>query len=115
MAEDERPFYEQVVGWLLRSTDRVAVDVGCGGGGMTLALAGAMDPNEQVVAVDAEPEVLSALRDRLDARHSAAAEVTLVAADFGKGVDEVRSAMARPADLVWASASVHHLGDQQAA
>ncbi len=115
MAEDERPFYEQVVGWLLRSTDRVAVDVGCGGGGMTLALATAMDPNGQVVAVDAEPEVLSALRDRLDARHSAAAEVTLVAADLGKGVDEIRAALARPADLVWASASVHHLGDQQAA
>lgn len=43
------------------------------------------------------------------------AEVTLVQADLGDGVESVRDAMAAPADLVWASASVHHVGDQQAA
>jgi SAM-dependent methyltransferase len=116
MARDDRPWYEELAGWLLRPADRVAVDIGCGGGGMTLALAAAMDNGGQVVAVDAEPELLTAVRDQATAGGiDRLAEVTLVPADLGDGVESVREAMAAPADLVWASASVHHVGDQQMA
>jgi SAM-dependent methyltransferase len=116
MARDERPWYEELAGWLLRPADRVAVDIGCGGGGMTLALAAAMDVGGQVVAVDAERELLAAVRDQAAAGGTERlAELTLVQADLGEGVQSVREAMAAPADLVWASASVHHVGDQQMA
>ena len=116
MARDDRSWYEELSGWLLRPADRVAVDIGCGGGGMTLALAAAMDVHGQVVAVDAEQQLLAAVRDQAMAGGiDRLAEVTLVQADLGDGVESVRDAMAAPADLVWASASVHHVGDQQAA
>ena len=116
MARDDRPWYEELAAWLLRPGDRVAVDIGCGGGGMTLALATAMGASGQVVAVDAEQEVLAAVHDQVTAiSQDQSAQVALVPADLGDNVETVREAMAEPADLVWASASVHHVGDQQAA
>ncbi|HEX6234187.1 MAG TPA: class I SAM-dependent methyltransferase [Jiangellaceae bacterium] len=116
MARDDQPWYEELAAWLLRPTDQVAVDIGCGGGGMTLSLAAAMGSSAQVVAVDGEPELLAAVRDQVTAAPlGRLAEVTLVAADLSDGVESVREAMAAPADLVWASASVHHVGNQQAA
>lgn len=115
MARDDWQWYEELAGRLLRPADRVAVDIGCGGGGMTLALAAAMDIDGQVVAVDAEQQLLAAVRDQTAGGTDRLAEVTLVQADLGDGVESVREAMAAPADLVWASASVHHVGDQQAA
>lgn len=116
MARDDRPWYEELGAWLLRPSDRVAVDVGCGGGGMTLALAAVIDRSGQVVAVDSEQEVLAAVRDQVTAAATKElAQVALVPADLGDGVESIREALAAPADLIWASASVHHLGDQQAA
>lgn len=127
LAQDEQAWYGQLAAMLLRPGDRVTVDIGCGGGGMTLALAGvlaglagvASDRTEpgRVVAVDAEPELLAAVREQLAARsgRTGSVQVDLVAADLGAGVGPVREALAGPADLVWASAAVHHVGDQQAA
>jgi SAM-dependent methyltransferase len=147
LARDEQRWYEALVPALLRPGDRVAVDVGCGGGGMTLALAaalgaapadagtpaagapvagapvagapaagGAAAGGTQVVAVDGAPEVLEAVRQRLAGSDAAPlARVDLVTADLGSGVEPVQRALRRPADLVWASASVHHVGDQQRA
>jgi SAM-dependent methyltransferase len=115
-AGDEQEWYETLAPGLLRPGDRVAVDIGCGGGGMTLALAAALGEPGRVVAVDAEPEMLAAVRERVAARSAGAlAKVEVVAADLGERFDPVRVALAGPADLVWASASVHHVGDQQAA
>jgi SAM-dependent methyltransferase len=123
MAREEQAWYEAMAPALLRPGDTVAVDVGCGGGGMTLALAAALGERGQVVAVDAEPGLLTAVRAELAARPPAQrlARVGLVEADLGKGVAPLRAALAEAtgsaasADLVWASASVHHVGDQQAA
>jgi SAM-dependent methyltransferase len=111
-ARQDREWYETLLPTLLRPDDRVAVDVGCGGGGMTLALATALGQDGRVVAVDTEPQLLSAVRAEAA---SCPARVDLVEADLGDGVAPVREALAEPADLVWASASVHHVGDQQAA
>jgi len=41
-ATDEADWNETVAVSLVRSTDQLAVDVGCGGGGMAMALAGAL-------------------------------------------------------------------------
>jgi SAM-dependent methyltransferase len=137
LARDEQRWYEALAPALLRPGDRVAVDVGCGGGGMTLALATALGAapadagapvagapvagapvpgGAQVVAVDGAPEVLEAVRQRLaGSGPTPLARVDLVTADLGRGVAPVQQALHRPADLVWASASVHHVGDQQRA
>lgn len=115
LAQDEQQWYERLAAALLRPDDRVAADIGCGGGGMTLALAGALGEPGRVLAVDGTPEVLAAVRERLAGRAEPLARVDLVEANLDAGVDPVRSAAAGPVDLVWASASVHHAGDQQAA
>lgn len=121
-AHEDRDWYEAMAEWLVRPDDRVAVDVGCGGGGMTLTLATALGRPGRVAAVDSEPQVLAAVGAEVAAARSGPpladetlAEVTLVTADLHGGVDPVREALSGPADLIWASASVHHVGDQQAA
>ncbi|HEY8471705.1 MAG TPA: methyltransferase [Natronosporangium sp.] len=115
-AQDEQAWYESLAEWLLHAGDRVAVDVGCGGGGMTLALAAALGDRGQVVAVDGEPALLAAVRSAVAARAGEPlAPVVTVPADLAEGVATIRAALPGPADLIWASASVHHVGDQQAA
>jgi SAM-dependent methyltransferase len=94
---------------IARDTDRLAVDAGCGDGRMTRALAAALPPAARVVGVDASAEMLA-----VAARESAEAgdRVGFVQASFEEGFT---AAVGEPADLVWASVSVHHAGDQQAA
>jgi SAM-dependent methyltransferase len=109
-AAQEGEWYAAVAAWLVRRGDRVAMDVGCGGGGMAAALAGVLGEAGTVVAADAWPDVLAEADRRLA---GAPAQVVCVLADLGEGVEPLRGYV--PADLVWASASVHHVGDQQAA
>jgi SAM-dependent methyltransferase len=113
-ARDDQGWYSGLANELVRPGDRTAVDVGCGGGGMTLALAGALGSDGLVIATDTVPQMLEAVGEQLDGL-AGRARVELVVADLGEDVDPVRAALTRPADLVWASASVHHVGDQQAA
>lgn len=109
-AGQERDWYAAVVAGLVRAGDRVAMDVGCGGGGMASALAAALGDGGLVVAADAAPEILAEAGRRLA---DAPALVELVLADLGEGVEPLRAHA--PADVVWACASLHHVGDQQAA
>jgi SAM-dependent methyltransferase len=98
-----------VAAQLVGPATRVAVDVGCGGGGMAKALADAVPAGATVVAIDADPDVLEQAR----AHTGGAVRCELGSLDDGPG--PLRAAIGGPADLVWASASVHHAGDQQAA
>jgi len=108
-AANEADWNAAVAAGLVRDSDKVAVDVGCGGGGMAKALAEAMPAGTTVVAIDADPDVLEQARE-----HTAGA-VRCELASMDDGAEPLRKAIDAPADLIWASASVHHAADQQAA
>ncbi|MFG1905569.1 class I SAM-dependent methyltransferase [Kribbella sp. NPDC048928] len=107
-AAGEADWNAAVAGTLVRDTDKVVADVGCGGGGMAKALAEAR-PGATVVAIDADPDVLA------QAREHTGGLVRCELASMDDGAEPLRQAIAAPADLIWASASVHHAADQQAA
>ncbi|HZX03071.1 class I SAM-dependent methyltransferase [Kribbella sp.] len=107
-AEGETDWNAAVAGTLVRDGDQVLADVGCGGGGMAKALAEAR-PGTTVVAIDADPDVLE------QAREHTAGLVRCELASMDDGAEPLRQAIGAPADLIWASASVHHAADQQAA
>ncbi|MGW6195515.1 class I SAM-dependent methyltransferase [Kribbella sp. NPDC055110] len=107
-AEGEADWNAAVARSLVRDGDKVLVDVGCGGGGMAKALAEAL-PGASVVAIDADPDVLE------QAREHTAGLVRCEVASMDDGAEPLRRAIDAPADLIWASASVHHAADQQAA
>lgn len=108
-AANEADWNAAVAAGLVRDSDKVAADVGCGGGGMAKALAAAMPAGTTVVAIDADPDVLEQARE-----HTAGA-VRCELASMDDGAEPLRKAIDAPADLIWASASVHHAADQQAA
>lgn len=114
-ADDHSRWYDAFARELVRPADRLAVDVGCGGGGMISALLEALPAEASVIGVDGNADVLAVARERITAAVDAvdAGRVRLVHLDLEADL----SAVAEPAtaDLVWASAVVHHLGDQQRA
>ncbi|MGN7701807.1 class I SAM-dependent methyltransferase [Cellulosimicrobium sp. 22601] len=83
---------------------RIVVDLGAGTGTGTRALARAF-PDAEVVSVDADPAMLERLRDGL-AGPGLEARVRTVEADLDAGWSDVGAA-----DVVWASASLHHVAD----
>ncbi|MDK1474583.1 class I SAM-dependent methyltransferase [Streptomyces sp. 549] len=108
-ADLHRPALLEAAAWL---PDEPAVgsvlDVGSGPGRMACLLAGRF-PQAQVTAVDGSAELLA--RARAHAADTATADrLTTHRADLPDGFAELA-----PADLVWSSRAVHHLGDQQAA
>ena len=59
---------ERILGDLVRPGDR-CLDVGCGYGYFTVALARLVGPTGSVVAVDIQPEMLKGVRRRAEAQH----------------------------------------------
>ncbi|MEU8618442.1 methyltransferase [Streptomyces sp. NPDC048623] len=111
-AETQSPLYAEAAAWLASllpaGSVRRVLDVGSGPGVVTALLAEAF-PEAEVVAVDATPELLALARERADARGLGDRVGTLRAelpGDFGT---------LGTADLIWASNSLHHIGDQRAA
>jgi SAM-dependent methyltransferase len=94
------------------------VDVGCGGGGMALAMARRLAPGGRVVAMDPHGDVLDAarahLRDGLG-EPDYGPRVDFVTAALEDGVRGLREAIGGEPYLIWASAVIHHVGDQQGA
>ncbi len=85
------------------------VDVGCGAGGMSAALAATLDTGARLVLVDATPELLAEAKS-VAAQAADGVRIQTVEADVAAGLP----AEVPPADLIWASHVVHHLPDQQA-
>ncbi|MET9988155.1 class I SAM-dependent methyltransferase [Streptomyces mutabilis] len=110
-AELYTPLYRQAMTWLAREvTDPgLVVDVGSGPGVVSCLFVDAF-PGARVVAVDGAAPLLERARDRA-ARQGAADRFGTLAGDLPGVLDELDY----PADLMWASQSLHHLGDQRAA
>ncbi|CCK26264.1 hypothetical protein BN159_1885 [Streptomyces davaonensis JCM 4913] len=110
-AELFTPLHEHALAWLggKQTEPGLIVDAGSGPGVVSCLLADSF-PGARVVAVDGSEPLLHLARER--------AERLGVADRFATLTGELPDAMADldyPADLIWASQSLHHLGDQQAA
>jgi SAM-dependent methyltransferase len=112
-ARTDAEWYAAVAAVLARPTDRLLADLGCGGAGMAAALAVAV-PEARVVAVDSDDEVLAAAVDNLAAA-GVRDRVHLATVDLAAEPAGLAAALGGRADLIWASAVVHHAGDQQGA
>ncbi|WP_432098764.1 class I SAM-dependent methyltransferase [Streptomyces sp. WAC 04229] len=110
-AELYTPLYRQAMSWLAREvTDPgLVVDVGSGPGVVSCEFADVF-PGARVVAADGAGPLLDRARDRA-ARLGVADRFGTLTGDLPGALGELEY----PADLMWASQSLHHLGDQRAA
>ena len=109
---------ELLLGFVTETAARVAalrtapvarvLDLGSGPGVGTCELA-LRFPTARVVAVDATPAMLERVSTRA-AAHGVGDRVTTLLAELPDGVADLE-----PADLVWASNALHHVGDEVAA
>lgn len=110
-AELYTPLYERALAWLGKEVTEPGLIVDAGSGpGVISCLFAETFPGARVFAVDGSEELLQRARAR--------AERTGVADRFGTVTGELPQALDEldyPADLLWASRSLHHLGDQRAA
>ncbi|MFG3008980.1 class I SAM-dependent methyltransferase [Streptomyces cinerochromogenes] len=110
-AELFSPVYERAMAWLGQEVTEpgLIVDAGSGPGVVSCLFAEAF-PGARVVAVDATAPLLERARARA-ARQGVADRFDTLAGELPEILDELEY----PADLLWASRSLHHLGDQRAA
>jgi SAM-dependent methyltransferase len=102
-AEITRDQTDELTAWIATATGEVTriLDLGAGTGAGTFALLRRF-PGATVTAVDTDPDMLH----RLKARAGEAGHVHTVQADLDAGWPDLE-----PVDLVWASASMHHMAD----
>ncbi|QLJ03964.1 methyltransferase domain-containing protein [Streptomyces sp. NEAU-sy36] len=105
------PLYEQALGWLAGEVPEpgLIVDAGSGPGVLSCLFARTF-PGARVVAVDGTAPLLDRARARA-ARQGFGDRFDTLAGEL----PEVLEKLERPAGLLWASRSLHHLGDQRAA
>ncbi|WP_077800517.1 trans-aconitate 2-methyltransferase [Streptomyces sp. JHA26] len=110
-AELLTPLYRQAMAWLAREVTGpgLVVDAGSGPGVVSCLFAEAF-PDAGVVAVDGAGPLLERARDRA-ARLGVADRFGTLTGDLPGVLGELE----HPAGLLWASQSLHHLGDQRAA
>jgi SAM-dependent methyltransferase len=110
-AELFSPLYGQVADWLRerQPEPELIVDAGSGPGVISCLLADTF-PKARVVAVDGSEPLLEAARARA-ARLGIADRFSTLEAELADGLGDLEY----PADLLWASRSLHHVGDQRAA
>src|SRR4051812_29121426 len=103
-AEVLHDFHHEVITWAGSVTPERArvVDLGAGTGTGSLALARHL-PHAEVIAVDVDDEMLKHLRHKAESA-GLAERIRTVRADLDQPWPELG-----PADLIWASASLHHM------
>lgn len=110
-AELFTPLYERALTWLAKEVTEPGLIVDAGSGpGVISALFAETFPGARVVAVDGSAELLERARARAE-RQGAADRFGTLLGELPGVLDELDY----PADLLWASRSIHHLGDQSAA
>ena len=109
-AELFAPLYERAMAWLAkeRTDPGLIVDVGSGPGVVACLFAETF-PGARVVAVDFSEPLLERANARADRLGFGDRFGTLTGE-----LPEVLGELEYPADLLWASRSLHHLGDQRA-
>ncbi|WP_031224430.1 class I SAM-dependent methyltransferase [Streptomyces roseochromogenus] len=110
-AEVHSPAYARALAWLGKEVTEpgLIVDAGSGPGVIACLMAEAF-PGARVVAADASAPLLERARARA-ARQGVADRFDTLAGELPESLRELEY----PADLLWASRSLHHLGDQKAA
>ncbi len=110
-AELFTPLYERALAWLghKQTAPGLIVDAGSGPGVVSCLLADAF-PGARVVAVDGTEPLLERAHARA-ARLGVADRFGTLAGELPGVLDDLDY----PPDLLWASRSLHHLGDQRAA
>ncbi|GAA0538410.1 hypothetical protein GCM10011581_05410 [Saccharopolyspora subtropica] len=107
------PEIAELVGTLLRPTDRTVLEIGAGAGGTAAAFASALaETGGSVTIVDAAPQLLAAARSRAE---QVCDRVAVRAVEADAADDSLLDAVGAQADLVYAAFVVHHLPDQLAA
>lgn len=110
-AELLTPLYERALNWLAKEVTEPGLIVDAGSGpGVISCLFAETFPGARVVAVDGSEPLLERARDRAVRQGSGDRFGTLAGE-----LPDVLGELDYPADLLWASRSVHHLGDQGAA
>ncbi|MGA5121812.1 class I SAM-dependent methyltransferase [Streptomyces pseudogriseolus] len=110
-AELFTPLYEHALAWLAKEVTEPGLIVDAGSGpGVISGLFAETFPGARIVAVDGSGELLERARARA-ARLGAADRFDTLTGDL----PGVLAELDYPADLLWASRSIHHLGDQGAA
>ncbi|MFH9087251.1 class I SAM-dependent methyltransferase [Streptomyces sp. NPDC017673] len=110
-AELFTPVYERAMAWLAREVTEPGLIVDAGSGpGVVSCLFAEVFPGARVVAVDATAPLLERARARA-VRRGVADRFDTVTGELPEVLDQLEY----PADLLWASRSLHHLGDQRAA
>ncbi|MFI2203268.1 class I SAM-dependent methyltransferase [Streptomyces sp. NPDC020192] len=109
-AELYGPAYARALAWLGKEVTEpgLIVDAGSGPGVIACLMAEAF-PGARVVAADGAAELLERARARA-ARQGIADRFDTIAGELPDSLKELDY----PADLLWASRSLHHLGDQRA-
>ncbi|MFI9645282.1 class I SAM-dependent methyltransferase [Streptomyces sp. NPDC052040] len=110
-AELFAPLYTSVTAWLAEQSPEpgLIVDTGSGPGVVAVLFAEAF-PGARVVAADGSGPLLERARARAD-RLGLTGRFDTITGELPDSLD----ALDRPADLLWAGNSLHHLGDQKAA
>ncbi|MFE1750993.1 class I SAM-dependent methyltransferase [Streptomyces anandii] len=110
-AELFAPLYERAMAWLAKEVTEPGLIVDTGSGpGVVACLFAETFPGARVVAVDGSEPLLERARARA-ARLGIADRFTTVTGELPGALAELDY----PADLLWASNALHHLGDQRAA
>jgi SAM-dependent methyltransferase len=103
--------YERAMAWLAQEVTEPGLIVDAGSGpGVVSCLFAETFPGARIVAVDGSEPLLERARARAE-RLGVADRFSTIAGELPDVLDELDY----PADLLWASRSLHHLGDQRAA
>lgn len=105
---------EACASWAGTLTGKAVADLGCGAGGVTVALADRVGESGRTYAIDGTAEMLTETLDYAKER-GVADRITSLSADVEAAADlqRLREALP-PLDFLWASAVVHHFADQLA-